>query len=450
MRRAPTVALVSGLSVLLVPALLLASPAASSGFGPRTRSLGGAGTAVVNDAAAVFENPSALTLAEGTGLSFGFSSNGYSFEENGNEASIETVNAFEFGLVVPGAIHDLPVAFGFALSLPNGRLSRVRSVAASESFWPLPDANSQMVDLGAALAIRPWKPLLLGGGIGYLASLSGGFHITGTAVAVDRFGSEYDSDLHHAVAADLTSSRYALLGVSVVPWERFTLALAYRSAARVDQQIEGGLDGVLRTGPLDIPVAYSFQTSATVSYSPAQVAFGASYRSPELTLLSFELTSQRWSAYPAPYANTSSSLSAELPPGLDIILPPPAVGTDPPPSKLRDRLVPSLGFEQGFEPAAGVGLTGRLGYAFERSPVPEDQDATRFLDLDRHVLSLGAGFELSGHGLPMQKLVLDAFCSLALGVSRTLAAGEEGEQQVSGSALAGGVSLGLVFGSGAR
>lgn len=441
-----------GLALLsaLVPEPASASPAASSGFGARTRALAGAGAAVSNDASAVFENPSALTLAESTELSFGFASNGYSFEENGTAAPIERVDTWELGLVVPGAIGHVPVAFGFALALPNGRLSRVQSVLPSQSFWPLPDSNSQMVDLGAAIAVRPWKPLLLGVGVGYLASLEGGFHITGTAVAVDSMGSQYDSDLHHAVQADLTSTRYLLLGASYVFSERLRLGLAFRGAAAVEQRIQGSLDGTLQLGALALPVVYSFQNRATVSYSPAELELGVGYRLLEHTLVTADLAFQAWSGYPSPYANTSTSLVSNLPPDSGIIFPPPVVGTDPPPSELEDRLVPRLGVEQSFDPLAGLGVKARLGYAFERSPVPREQSATRFLDLDRHVLSLGTGLELSGHGVPVRKVVLDAFFSLALGVSRRLSAGPEGEQDVSGSAIAGGASLGLVFGSGSR
>jgi long-subunit fatty acid transport protein len=441
-------ALALGAGLAFAPCPSFASPAASGGFGARARSLGGAATAVSDDSAAVFENPSGLALAAGTELSFGFAVDAYSFEENGVEVPLERVDSFEFGLVVPGAIREVPVAFGFALSLPNGRLSRIRTATPVESFWPLPEANNQMVDLAAALAFRPFRQLSLGVGLGYLASLEGGFRITGTAVAVDRFGNEYDSDLRHAVRADLTSSRYLLLGARALVSDAVSLGLAYRGAASVEQEITGGLEGTLRTGPIDIPVVYAFQTSATVSYSPAELELGVAVRPRERTLLSADLAYQFWSGYPSPYANTSNRLDAELPPGLEVELPPPVVGSEPPPSGFENRLVPRLGFEQAFDASRALRLLGRLGYAFEASPVPRDQAATRFLDLDRHDLCAGAGAELSGRGLPFQKLALDAFVTLALGVSRTVNAG--GAQRVEGSAVAGGVSLRLVFGSGPR
>jgi long-chain fatty acid transport protein len=360
------------------------------------------------------------------------------------------VDTFEFGLVVPGSMLELPVAFGFALALPNGRLSRIRSIPPDESYWPLDESNGEMVDLGAALAFRPWRPLLLGVGLGYVASLQGAFRITGTAVAVDRFGNEYDSDLHHAVQADLTSSRYVLLGVSYVLSEKLRWGLTYRGAASVEQDIAGELDGILRTGPLDIPIVYSFRTHAVVAYSPAELDFGVAYRPRPSTLVTAALAFQRWSGYPAPYSNTSSSLEADVPPELGIILPPPTVGTDPEASGLEDRLVPRLALEQSFDPTASLSVVGRLGYAFEGSPVPSQQNASLFLDLDRHRLSLGAGAELSGPGVPLGKLSLDAFFALSLGVSRTITGADGSARSLAGTGLGGGATLSLVFGRGSR
>jgi hypothetical protein len=41
-------------------------------------------------------------------------------------------------------------------------------------------------------------------------------------------------------------------------------------------------------------------------------------------------------------------------------------------------------------------VTARAGYAFERSPVPEQRGLTSFADNDRHVVALGGGVALRG------------------------------------------------------
>ena len=43
-----------------------------------------------------------------------------------------------------------------------------------------------------------------------------------------------------------------------------------------------------------------------------------------------------------------------------------------------------------------VAASLRVGYAYEPSPVPEQSEATNFLDADRQLASLGAGFRFDG------------------------------------------------------
>jgi long-subunit fatty acid transport protein len=374
-------------SAVLVAALLAeragASPAAGAGFGARTRALAGAGAAVADDAAAVFENPARLTLASGTELSFGFASDGHSFEDNGDEAPLEQVSTLEFGLVVPGAVRELPFGFGFAMALPNGRLSRIRTVEPGDGYFPIEQAGAEMVDLGAAIAVSPWRPLSIGAGVGFVASLNGVFRITGTAVAVDRFGSEYGSELQHAVRADLTSSRYPILGANLAVSEGLDLALAFRGASSVEQEIEGTLDGTLLAGQLELPIVYSFRSRTTVAYSPAELELGASFRPRPDLLFALDLAYQAWGSYESPYSNSSSELTADLPPDTGIELPPPTVGVEPAPAGFEDRLVPRLGFEKRFDPTRSLHLAGRLGYALDDWNVTVLKSCIDFLDVVR-------------------------------------------------------------------
>ena len=56
--------------------------------------------------------------------------------------------------------------------------------------------------------------------------------------------------------------------------------------------------------------------------------------------------------------------------------------------------IPRLGAELRRELTPRVGLAARLGYAYERSPVPEQTGLTSFADNDRHIVSTGIGVEL--------------------------------------------------------
>ena len=103
-----------------------ASPELDFGFGARSQALAGAGTAIADDSAAVFQNPSGLARAERVTVTLGYANVSYALSDNGSAASLRTVNALEGGLVVPGAIRGMPVAFGLSLALPDGKLSRLR------------------------------------------------------------------------------------------------------------------------------------------------------------------------------------------------------------------------------------------------------------------------------------------------------------------------------------
>ena len=429
-------------------ALMLARPAAASpdldfGFGSRAQALGGAGVAVADDAAAVFHNPSGLVRAEHVSITFGVSSTSYSLETSGNPSSLPSVQTIDAGLVVPGAIFTVPVAFGLALALPDGRLSRLREPQPTEPYWALDDASPRLVDVGSTFAVRPLPWLLLGGGIGFQASLRGTFRVEGTAVVADGTGSEYRSTLRHAVDADLTASRFPLLGATLVPSKELTVGLSYRGASLVEHRIQGALVGVLEVPDASVPVRYDFQTKADVAYTPAQVALGASFLPIPSVLVTAELDWQRYSAYRSPYPQTSTH--TDLPPDQGISVPD-TVAVAPPPARFSDRFVPRVGVEPHFGLTSHIDLTLRAGYSFQASPVPRTQPSTRLLGIDRHVVALGAGGVWRRPLAPFEELHVDVTFADALGVPQTLTttAGPDADH-LSGHVLLFGATLGVAF-----
>ncbi len=426
----------------------LASPELDFGFGARSQSLAGAGAAFADDPSAVFHNPSGLARAETVGTTLGYAFVDYSLEVSGQPAPLSDVSSLEAGVVVPGAIRRIPVAFGFALALPDGKLSRLREAEPLTPYWPLDEAGPRLVDIGTGFAARPFEALVVGAGVGFVASLRGNFHIHGTAVASDGSGSEYSSRLGHAVDADLTASRFPMFGIGFLPSETLAFGLAYRGAALVEHRVQGALDGTLDLGETEVPVRYSFETRSAVAYMPAQLALGASYRLHPSTLFTAELAWQRYSGYRSPYTETSSHL--EHGPELDVEVPD-TVRVPAPPARFRDRFVPRLGVEPRFELASRLTLALRAGYAFQRSPLPDAQTQTRFLDLDRHLLTAGVGAKWLEPGVPFQALALDVAVADALGVPRrtTTLAGENADR-ATGHVLLVSASLALSFGGGSN
>lgn len=444
-----------GLTLLALAGLVCARAAASPdtlrGFGPENGALAAANLADQDDAAAVLQNPSGLVRAPGTTLSVGYERHASSLEADGRDADLSTIQTFELGIVVPGALAGVPVAFGLSLALPDGRLSRLRQVEPASPHFPLDDAGPRLVDLAVALAARPLPGLELGGGMGFVASLAGGFTVAGTAVPRDPNGAEYDSALVHGVDAELGSSRYPVLGVAYEPLSLLRLAAAYRGAAEVHQRIRGILDGELSFGGVGIPVEYTFTSDAIVAFTPAELALGATVRPVASLGVHAALAWQRWSRYPTPYTRSTTRLRSGLPPGLG--LPPDDPGTPPPPARFADRFVPRLGVDRAFSLGAATCVTARAGYAYEHSPVPASQRGTLLFDLDRHLVGLGAGLLLRRPVAPLSGLRVDLDVELVRGVPRqleTAGASATAQHRVRGDLLSFGAALGLVFGDGSE
>jgi long-subunit fatty acid transport protein len=419
-----------------------ASPELDFGFGARSQALAGAGTALADDSAAVFQNPSGLARAEHVTVTLGYANVNYGLSDNGAGASLPTVNAVEGGLVVPGQIRGVPVAFGLSLALPDGKLSRLRQADASEPYWPLDDAGPRLVDVGTGFAARPLPELVLGAGVGFVASLRGTFGVQGDVVAADGQGSEYQSNLRHGVDADLTASRFPLAGIGWLPTNDLTFGLAYRGAATVVHRIQAMLDGNLSVDENSLPVRYTFQSRSDVAYQPAQLSLGASYRPLGNWLVTAQLDWQHYKPFPTPYTETASHVA--LPPDAGIHVPD-TVPVPAPAARFHDRFVPRLGVEPHFALTPALELRLRAGYAFERSPAPRLQPATRLLDLDRHLFAAGAGIEWRRPVPCFDALRLDLSLADAVGVSRTEAT-SAGSDHASGHVLLAGASLALVFG----
>ena len=74
---------------------------------------------------------------------------------------------------------------------------------------------------------------------------------------------------------------------------------------------------------------------------------------------------------------------------------PPIVAAVLPSERFRDVWVPRLGLEYRRAVSSRVRIAGRVGYAFERSPVPDQTGVTSFADNDRSVIGFGAGVALA-------------------------------------------------------
>jgi long-chain fatty acid transport protein len=312
----------------------------------------------------------------------------------------------------------IPVGFGLGLALTNGHLSRVESVRPDEPRWVLKETLPELLELRAALSLRPMPWLAFGAGAGFLATTRGGFEVTGDAIFADGKGAEYDSQLRHSVAAELLSSRYLVLGAQLrlpsllakssapIAW---SLGLAFKDEAALSQQLQGTLRGNVDAGFLQVPVQYRFDAHSLVAFQPRQVVLGISAER-QAWRLNVDLGFEQWSRYPSPVARSAAHIEADVPAGLPLALPPNTELPAATSAGFHDRLTWRAGVERSVELSGASELLLRAGYAYLPSPAPRVSDAAQLLDTSEHVFSLGTGVALRrlARWLP-HRVELDAF-----------------------------------------
>lgn len=419
-----------------------ASPADTFGLGSRSTAMGGAVTGRVSDASANYYNPSGLVLGEHTQLSLGYFHRSPQFSVGGRDAELSSLDAYEAGLVVPGKIAQLPLAFGLIGHLTSNRLARISTYAQDDRRWFIYDTRPEQVFIAANLAVAPVSWLTLGAGFGFLTSTQGSVTVSGTVRLPGRDTTEYDSQLQHEVMAELSSVRYAMLGATLLLADDLDIGVSYRGQGSVSLDVDSNIRGELDYTFVQVPVDYALQSRTVASFVPRQLTLGARWGLQERFDLHLDVSWVDWSPMPSPLSATSARVSIEEPQGLDIEVP--MLPPDRPVENagLTDRVVPRLGAE--FRSADDLALTWavRAGYAFQASPVVGGS-SDQLVDSDLHVVSVGAGAGILDFGAERGALQLDGHLQCGLTADRTLRASDESRLEAAGRFLAAGLTLGL-------
>lgn len=389
----------------LAPASARAHVPDTYGFGSRSTAMGGAAAADVTDASAAYYNPAGLVGATGVSLSVGYLYASNRLEMNGRDNNVGPAHGIVGGIVAPGDLFGvLPFAFGLATYLPDDGLSRIKALRQETPRWELYDDRLSILFLTAAIAVRPFSFLEIGGGVAFLAATRGRFAVSGRADVLHP----YDSQLRHEVDADLTSVRYPQLGARVKISDLGFVGLSYRGETKLPLSLDADLDGVVDFAGIDIPLLYELESRTIDAFLPQQVVVGLSFQKVRGVTFNVDVTWVNWGAYESPTARTTSHLEVEPPPGVPLELPADPKPTTPIPPSFEDRFVPRLGVEYVWSAAGAprrlpgetkdrraVEVPIRAGYVYERSPVPPQSGVTNFADADRHTMSLGVGVALN-------------------------------------------------------
>jgi long-chain fatty acid transport protein len=371
-----------------------ANPLDTFGFGSRGAAMGDAQAADAQDFSANYYNPAGLAGAHDFEIAIGYFRATHELETNGKSNNVDPVSGLVGGLVLPGKVFGIPVAFGLGLHVPDDRLSRVRDLPQTQPRWELYDNRNQRVYLAANIAIRPWKWLEIGGGLSFMASTTGTLDISGEAniLAVNS------SQVRHEVDASLGAIRYPQIGARVALSDRAALALVYRGQFSLDLSLTAQLLGEIATGTGQgqglTTAYYALQSASIDAYLPQQVVFGGSFLPHDRLKVNVDFTWVNWSAYITPVANVDVTL--DIPPpvgGWPNSIKPPTVPTKTAivPLVMSDRIVPHVGVEwRAFDHGKFTGFL-RAGYSFQKSPVGPQNGITNYVDRDRHTMAIGAG-----------------------------------------------------------
>jgi hypothetical protein len=390
-------------SRLLAVAIVLATSAARAnpldtfGFGSRGAAMGDAQAADVSDFSANYYNPAGLVRAKKFEIALGYFRATQDLYTNGQNNNVDPVSGIVGGLVLPGKILGIPVAFGLGLHLPDDRLSRVRSLPQGQPVWELYDNRNQRVYLAANIAIEPFPWLQIGGGLSFMASTTGTLDISGEAniFSVDQ------SQVRHEVDASLDAIRYPQVGARVALGKRAALAVVYRGQFALDLNLTASLLGEIATGSAPgeglTTAIYTLKTSSINAFLPQQLVVGGSFLPVDRLKVDIDFTWVNWSAYVSPVANLDVTLNIPPPAGgWPAGITPPTVPAAAPivPLVMSDRIVPHIGLEwRALERGKWRGFL-RAGYSYQKSPVAPQTGVTNYIDRDRHEMTVGVGFQV--------------------------------------------------------
>ncbi len=419
-----------------------ANPADTFGFGSRSVAMGGAVTGKVTDYSANYYNPSGLAFSDSTQLSIGLVGMSSSLEI-GDRTSEHGFTSWQAGLIVPGEVLDTPIAFGVAAQVAGRRLSRVLTYTEDDERWFLYENRPEQMFLTANLAIRLLDNLSFGAGIAFLTSTDGELAITGDVVQPVAGISEYDSQLEHELQADLSASRYPLLGLTWEARDDLDLGLTYRGEGSVHLDVDATINGTVLWGPIEIPIEYALLSKTIQSFVPRQWTLGARYSPIESLDLHAAMRWVEWSAYQSPVSASRADLEVSPPEGFIVETPELPEPTSQQRARLTSRLVPHIGLEYRLPTLSGFATwSGRAGYVYERTPLASDSVPV-LVDSDRHVISVGVGVDLG----PLTDdadtvLELDAHFQRGFLTEQELGAAED-RATAGGDFAAGGAVIGL-------
>jgi long-chain fatty acid transport protein len=353
------------LLILILPYVAVAGGFQMNELGQKAFGMGGAFTALSNDASTVYYNPGAMSFGKKSMFTFGGSfvklKTNYLSPFNGNiEADNPAVTAFHLYLV-----YKITDNLSAGLSINNPFGSNIKWANDWEGRYVVQQFKLK------AYYFQPSVSYMLNENIGIGAGM-----VYGTA----------NTDLRKAIPVEGTvsfgTSEYKINGSGIginagvyvnLNDEATSFGLTFHSPVKFN--LKKG-DVTFADIPPSLASAYPSSTTFNSEFKmPSIISIGIAYKFTKNLVTTFQIDLTHWSSF--------DSLNFELPdyPGLDIRTA----------RAFKSALAARVGAQYTFEEKVDV----RIGAAFDQSPVPEDHLSPELPDADKILLSAGAGYNFS-------------------------------------------------------
>jgi len=381
----------TGIAVLLGFGLwaLIPSPALGTvfrvfGAGPRAIAMGGAFSAVADDFAGGYYNPGALTCKSGTRAGFAYQYAKLNLKANAGAIPLAHTHrdGFVLGYAFPLPFSDFlkdRIAIGYNLYQPPDYVMNITVPQPSQPQFVLLESYTQANLMNVAVGVKVVDGVSIGGGLTFAADVGGSLDLKPgirSMQGAEAIMTTVDQDAQTVLSS--SAGLYLDAGRLLPALKNFTFAFVWRDRYYIDLAIPVTI--LLGTIPLKLDF------TSNLIYTPQMYTVGASWRPIPEVLIAAEITYNLWSDFLSPSLVIDTDISLPI---LPLQLLPGRIENPDFSNTLTTRM--GVEFLALSKPWGDWIL--RAGYAYDPSPVPEQAGWSNFVDGNKHLFSLGLGFE---------------------------------------------------------
>ncbi len=369
------------------------------GLSARAKAMGGAGTALSVDFAAVYYNPAGLAFCPTDAASVGYTRTHHALAVQGAPAELDAAPIADRNLVNLGFCVHLPLRLSFGIHAGLGLDSPMVLYQQSIDERPRWVMHDDRLD-GLSLMVGGAWQLLDQLAVGLTLSI-----LAHSRMVLDNRVPAVSAELvRNDLRWELQPTAALAGGVRWQPSDRWAVGVTYRGA--LYHRLE--VDAVTRMDVSGVAIDVGMLLESVMWYAPQQLAAGLTVRPLASVTLAADLTWYDWSAFVGPFVVATPKDDSPVAQTLNY---PPREAP-----AFHDVVVPRLGAEW----LVGEAVALRAGYGFRATPAPVPGGVGNLLDGDVHHVSLGGGWRWcpppppAGHGQGLIALRADLSAGLGL------------------------------------